>query len=751
MRERTADENTVLASRERIVTGYVEIQNASGTWKNYAALTRDGFFSDLDFFVGAEWGTDIDAPTWTGQITLAPSLVTNVATGESVSISPYIEDSPANVDDLGAHAPAVEGMRRVRVFATTSLLDGTLASTKKVFDGYVVEVEHGAELVLTVSDLGHRLVIAQIEDERVYKKGVLLETAIQQMIDHALGAETVPLVVDPGIAGLVELSSDFKQDRVRLMEAIRTLAFKTVGANVRYMWNAAGEMELRLFMPPRVKSVADFTFDKNLMEPNVGFREKTDDVRNAGRLYYQDSDKKAVVFVPLEVQGSIDKYKRRYFEFREDAVSEINTRDEALAFLTDAISDLSTPKAEKQYTSPFNWASDVWDLYTLTANEIHYSTDQQFATTRVANTLGAGVATTRYDVRGTLAGYVRRWIAVEGEGPRPPNEDTLLAADAANGEATMYGGELFAGKEGPVTNGCVWLYLKIGASIRRVHIWARQNSPDNAVVLWPPTSSLMYKAVTIERPEGRIPREGNFTYGPGPLEGRTVWSIVVPIPTNENHTRTLIVQAEDFDGNFGAQQRFSVVAEDFAAPEPGELTDISITRIDATTVRVAYTPATAGATLFFRDGIMIDSQQDPPGATPQEWLDEELHPDKQYKYQVVRIDSGRSGPRTIVFVPAWTTTLAFANATPAYDETSGAPRVRIEVSGAPVGTVSVRVEKSRDVGHYEPWTEAITLPIASFPFYDVVVVAGQGYRLVALDVNGDVLDTSQPAYWTNPL
>lgn len=746
MRPRIANENTLLNTFGRAVTARVEIQNASGTWKNYSNLTRSGFFSNLDFVRSLQWGTDIDAPTWTGKVTLAASRI--LADGSEVSISPYMEMSPANVDDGGAPASAITGMRRIRWYTTMSQLDASFSSEHKVFDGYVTKIRHSNDLELTVSDLGHLLVITQIKDERIYEKGVLLGEALQAILDNTMGVGVIPLTVDPALAA-VELSSEFKQDRVKVMEAIRNLAFKTVGANVRYLWSGE-EMVLTAFMPPRTKTVPDFSYDKQQMFANVDFVEETEDVRNSGRLYYQDADKKAVVFVEYTVPASITKYKERYFEFKEPAVSEINTEVEAKAYLKTAIDDLAQPKAEKKYDAPYNWASDVYDLYTLVANNIHYSTSQLQAVSSVNHNISRAIAKTTFGTRGNIAGFSHKWIAVEGGGPVADNNNRLVVGDGMTPEGSMYGGELFNGEP----DGCMWLHLKIGKNIRRVHVWARQTSPSELVVLWPPTSSDMYKAVTLDRPEGRIPREGNFTYGPGPYEGRTVWSIIVPIPTIPGQTRTVIVQGEDYSGNFGPQSRYQAVAAD----SPGSLevtgfTSISITRPSATTIRVSYTPVDpVGTALFFRDGIMIDYHSDVLTAgAPVVWNDEELHADKQYKMQVMRLSNGRSSARTIALIPAWTTSLVFANGTPALYESGGQLRVRIEAGGLPVGTTHIRVEKSRDSGHYDPWTVATTLPVASFPFYDVVVIAGQGYRLVALNSSGAVLDTSQPVYWTNPL
>ena len=753
MRERTVDETTLLASRERVVGVRLEIQNVDGTWREYTNLSDEigSAFEDLDFFIGASWENDIDAPTWTGTVTLAAERIINALTGEAVSIAPYMETSPANVDDAGDPAPAIEGMRRIRWFTTTEALDGSLSSEHKVFDGFITEIEQKDDMTLQVSDLGHELVIAQIEDERVYEPG-LLEDRIQNILDDNMGVGAFPLVVDPGIAGTVELSSKFKVERGKVMQTIRDLAFRTVGANVRYMWNGEN-MELRLFMPPRDKVVADFTYDKNMMYPTPSWKEKTDDVRNKGRHYFTSKTKHTVGYTEYEVPASIAKYKKRYFEFKEGVGSELNDEASSKLFLQTAINDLAQPKAEKQFTSLYNWAADVYDLYTLVANNKQYSTNQSLATTRVRHTISASEQTTQFDTRGNVAGFSRRWISVEGKGKTPPNENTLTATLGMGAEGSMYGNELWNGK----VDGTMWLYLFIGAHIKRVHIWHRETVPGALVTLWPPTSSDMYKAVTLERPEGAIPRDGNFTFsgavGDNPFAGRRVWRTIVPLPTTPDARAGVIVQCETFgEGTMGPQERLEGVATDpVGGVDPGGFASLDVVRDSPTNVHVTLTPASAGGTvLVFRDGINID-QIDVTAGTEAEWDDPDLHANRSYKYQFVRFANNMSGVRETVLVEVLTESLVFANDTPKLEILAGGePRVRIEWSGAPVGTTHILIRKSRDSGHYDVWQDVARVPIANAPYLDVVVVAGQFYQLQALDADGVVLDTSQPIFWASP-
>lgn len=750
MRTITTAERTLLSSDEREVTRRVEVQNIDGTWKELTSLSGTGF-SNLDFVESLEWGRGIDDPTWTGTVTLVSSQV--APSGADISLSPQVETSPANVDDVGDPAPLLEGMRRVRWFTTTKDFAGGSFTEHKVFDGYVVEVAHDGEAIaLSCADLGHLLVITQIEDERVYDAtGQLLEDAIQQILDDNFGAGVIPLVVDSSItAEPIVLSSKFKQERVKVMEAIVNLAQNTRGAVVRYQWNGEN-MELTLFAPPRGSTTSLFSYPKTRINPDAKFVVKTDDIRNVGTIKYRDSDKKQVVSISYTVPASVTLYGRRYFEFTEAATSQINTEAEAIAFLSTAIDDLAQPKAEGAYEPDYNWAIDVYDVYTFVANDVQFTSDQLHSITSVRHSLAAGQAVSRIETRGNVAGYSRRWIKIEGKGATPIDEDLLMVSfGGMGGEASMYGGELFNGKP----DGAVWPYIWVGKDIYRVHIWARQTKAGAVVPLWPPTTSDIYKAVTLTRPDGKIPRDGNFTYptiAGDPFSGRRFWRNQIPIPTVPGATRAIIMRGEKLDGTFGPEWRAYAQAVEGSGSDPGEMAFVSVTRINATTVRVQHqlTNEPAGV-MIFRDDVPIDTVAG-SSSTVLEWFDEELNPAKSYLYQVNAVSNNNSGARVIVLVPAWTTTLAFTNGTPKFEDVAGVgPRVRIEYTGAPVGTVKVRVQKSRDAT-YDPYTTVKDVPIASFPFFDAVVLAGAFYRLQALDSDGNVLDTSLPIYWTSPL
>lgn len=744
MRTVTAGERTILDSDERSVVPRIEIQNVDGTWKDYSNFAYGD--AQLDFLLGLDWGTSIDDPTWTGQVRLAASA--KAPDGTDVSLSPYVESSPANVDDAAAPAPAIDGMRRVRWFTKTALLDGVAVTEHKVFDGYVVEVDHdNDEIVLSVSDLGHLLVTTQIEAERVYPAGLLLEEAIQQILDDNMGAGVITLAVDPSItAEPIVLSSKFKVDRIKVMDAIRNLAQNTVGAVVRYVWNGE-DMELRLFMPPRGSTTSLFTYSKDRVFPEANFRVKTDDIRNVGTIRYQDSEKKAVVAVSYEVPLSVALYGRRYFEFTEASASQINTEAEARRYLTAAIDDLAQPKAEGAYNAPYNWAADVYDLYTFTANGVHFTSDQLHAVARVAHSI-SGDATTRLETRGNVAGYSRRWIAVEGPGATPPETDILAVTGGDPiGEDQMYGGEIFNTSEGPSVDGCGWLKMNWGSTVRRVHCWSRETKPGNPA-LWPVKGSVMYHAWTIERPEGKTPREGNLVRA---SDGRTIWAMQVPNPTRPNRTRTMIVQSEDYDGNYGPEEKHSFVAA--AVPGrlyPADFVSFSVVRIDATTVRVTWTPVSdQGQTLIFRDGVNIH-QVDENDFTTKTWDDEELLAEKAYLYQINKVLAGASGPREQVLIPAWVSSVEFA--APTLGSLFGLPRAVLTAPTASPGTTDkIRIEKSVDAGQYDPWTVVTEIALADFPYYDAIVIAGQFYRYLALAADGSVLDASLPVYWTNPL
>lgn len=759
-RTSTTLEKTVLGERSRLISPVrVEVMDTALAWQPLHNLTI-GAGSGLNFFKQATWGTNVDAPTWTGTVQLAESIR---KAGVEYSIAPDVLTSPINSPD-----PLLDGMRRIRWFGTTKRLDGTAGTEHKQFDGYIVDLEQQDGIALTVSDLGHLLVQTQIEDTRVYGSdaGELIQTVIQQILDDNMGVGVVTLVVDASITSVPATKvKKFAQDRVRVMEAIRGLALNTIGACVRYMWNGE-DMELRLFMPPRAKVTADFTFTADNYEPKPKWARKTDDVRNVGRLYFQDTNNKTVAFVEASVPASVTRYGRRYFEFREIATKNIDSTPEGQRMIDAAVADLAFPKAEKAFTTQFAWPFEPWDLFTMTANGRQYTTDQPQYVTAVTHTLGtAGATRSSFDTRGTIAGFFNNWLVQEGKGATPPDDDSLFVQSGYFGEGTMYGGELFSEIGGiGEPNGCIWVFCFVGKDIRRIHGWARNNAPGTLVPDWPPTSANMYKAFTIERPEGDRAL-GNFVWpgGAEPMEGDpyvgiNFWRTIIPVPTGRNNDgtiRTIIIMPETWDGSFGEEVRISAAAIDDANPDPGGFTSLTVTRIDPTTVRVVAStaPDSPGSGIFiFRDGVNIDSFNQPGGSGgPFTWDDTGLKAQKQYRYSIFRIRNAHSGERTQFTIDPWGTAFSFAAGTPTLSMAFPGPRVVIDVAGVPAGTDKIEVQKSKDSGQYDPWTTAARLNVSDFPFLDAVAKAGQYYKLVAFDTGNVVVGSTLPVFWRSPL
>lgn len=310
----------------------------------------------------------------------------------------------------------------------------------------------------------------------------------------------------------------------------------------------------------------------------------------------------------------------------------------------------------------------------------------------------------------------------------------------------MYGGELFNG----LVDGCIWLLIYWGFTMKRLHIWARNNDATALVLQWPPPSSEIYKAVTLDRPDGNQPLQGNYVR---PVDGRLVWEMMVPIPTTPGIKRTFIIQTEAPDGTLGPFTKtgpFTAV-DPMSTAEPGNVLGASVTRPDATTIHLEWSrdvPFTPGYFAIMQDNICIQRLQT-AGGGPFTLDIEDLNPDTAYRIGIVPFNAGITGGRYIADVPAWTTGFTFPD--PDFITVSGAPRVRLQVpSGTPVGTTLIRIQKSRDALK-DRWTTVTKIATGDFPYYDAVVMAGAFYRYQALDSGGAILDTTLTKYWSSPL
>lgn len=391
----------------------VEVENQAGAFQDVSSI------NGRDFFLAASWKEDVDTPVSSGTVTLAREI-----TGQQLPA--LFSASPINIVS-GAYSPLIHGGQKIRI-STASVVKGAAPVSgdyREVFLGRVDDPDWSATnnaMMLAVSDTGAFLNDTIIDTERDYgtDDGVSVESVMQQILnDNPIarlgGAVTLSVPTSPGWN-----IHKFTQSRVSLLEALRDLA-QQIGWDVRYRYDSGGTSRLTFFSPDRAKTAVDATFGPSEYIDIPTFSENTDDIRTRIRVYYTDATTGDRLFQEFSVTSPLGYV--RYMEVGEDATSNIDTAAEALAMATAMGLDLSTPQFSQQLDTTFFWPVQLGDLYTFTANGVHYDTDQTFAVASIQHDIDHDKHRTSLGVRGKPAGAYAAWLALGASSPEGPSSE----------------------------------------------------------------------------------------------------------------------------------------------------------------------------------------------------------------------------------------------------------------------------------------------------------------------------------------
>jgi hypothetical protein len=245
--------------------------------------------------------------------------------------------------------------------------------------------------------------------------GTAVETVIQQIIaDNGGGAITLQL--PGGSPGW--MIKWFLQQRQSVWDAIRALVDQ-IGWDIRYKFDAgSGTFKLTLWLPDRAKSTPDRTFAAS-EEIEVGqLKVDVANIRNAIQAVYSISGSSDPSGNPLRVSilvtdsASITKYGRRFMEIGEASTSNIDTSTEATTMVTNALSDLKEPSADKDVSLFYFPFVELGDLYRFSANGIYNDTSLDLAVIGYEHSITAdGESTTKLSCRGKPSTGCHRWLA----------------------------------------------------------------------------------------------------------------------------------------------------------------------------------------------------------------------------------------------------------------------------------------------------------------------------------------------------
>lgn len=410
MRSTTAAQDTALAANVRGEFVQIEVQNADGTWIDLTNLV--GF----DWVVrwSVRWGVDQPLPE------ARVSLVRDRSDANR-SLAPLRSDSPLNVDDLAAYAPLLDGGRGLRI--NVAVMAWGQAPTSgdwvRLFTGEIDEVEWGQDPVEVIarSAIGVQLADRFIETETVYGSdaGTAMETVIQSILtdwtDDPLSLYT------PTSPGFNVTSTPFQG--ISVLDALNRIV-ALIGWAVRERWHdGTSQFRLTLQDPDRSKTIQDHTFGPGDYWDVESLRIGRNEIRNAIRVTYVDSATGETAFVTAEDATSIARYGRKPLLITESSTGPIDTEAEAQAMADAALADLKDPVAEQRVDNRFFWPAQLGDLYTWSANGVHYNVDQDLAVTGIEHHGETGMCGTTLDVRGAPMGFNRYWWKRDSEEAAP--------------------------------------------------------------------------------------------------------------------------------------------------------------------------------------------------------------------------------------------------------------------------------------------------------------------------------------------
>lgn len=401
MRTITGPELTTLMGSNVAHFLKVEVQNGSGTYKDLTAL------ASVDWVDGCSINCEaLDTP-----IATATVLIKREHNG--TIMSPLVTGA-INVNDAAAYSPLLDPGRTIRISVAVKAAGATPSGGdwKELFLGRIDRVAWNADPIqLECSDLGAWLMDTQIETEDVYGSGagVAVETVMQAIATAwPSGVLAVPTLYTPASPGW--LIHEYKQDRVKVLEAMRALA-QQIGYDCRYRYDASHASRLTFWVPDRAKVAADATIGPTQYTDVTQLQLALADIRNACTVVYRKTDG-TVDSVTASDAASISHFGRRYMEVQEGGTSNIDSATEAQMLANAAISDLADPIAEQDIKLFLFWPAQMGDLYTFTQNGKHYTSDQTLAVVGVRHDFKDGHGVTTLTTRGSVAGAYADWLRV---------------------------------------------------------------------------------------------------------------------------------------------------------------------------------------------------------------------------------------------------------------------------------------------------------------------------------------------------
>ncbi len=208
----------------------------------------------------------------------------------------------------------------------------------------------------------------------------------------------------------------YNQRRESVMDAVRNLA-QQIGADVRYQWNeSAGAFSLTFKDFDRSATSSLRTFGASQYFNVRELRRSIATIRNKVRVIYSDVADVDANAQPkrktIEVTDatSVSNYGTRFMEVTEASTSNIDSSSEANKLAYAILGDLCEPTAQQSLELPYFFAAELGDLYTFSANNVHYDANQKLAVVGIQHSFTPTQARTVLTVRGKPSAGHKGWL-----------------------------------------------------------------------------------------------------------------------------------------------------------------------------------------------------------------------------------------------------------------------------------------------------------------------------------------------------
>lgn len=284
-------------------------------------------------------------------------------------------------------------------------------------------------------------------------------------------------------------------DRKSVLAAVQELA-DMIGWSVRQKFHSgSGDFHTQLFEIDRAATTPDFVFGPDRYFSIDEMRTDLEMIRNVISVVYSDSTTLAsngVDYVRKRITvsdtDSISKHGRLYAEISEASTGGINTAIEADDLADRVLSDLSEPTCSHAVSMPLWPFAELGDLYTLSANRIHYDSDLTLAVTTIKHRVTADAQVTTLGFRGKPSGGAVRWLTkVSTPGGAPATVRNIRPPASVSNIQMIVPGDRQWRVEITVFPDCIW---------DEVEVYARDSYPTTGPFA-PSSATLRYRGRSL--------------------------------------------------------------------------------------------------------------------------------------------------------------------------------------------------------------------------------------------------------------